>query len=61
MKKNQKDGEEKTLNLEDVPELKEVAEKITSHINQFEATMAERTEKLEIRIGKLENKNSENE
>ena len=40
--------------IEDVTEMMDVTEMLTRHTNQFETTMAKRTEKLEIHIKKLQ-------
>lgn len=42
------------LAIEDVTEMMVVAETLARHSNQLEVKLAERTEKLEIHIGKLE-------
>jgi nitrogen-specific signal transduction histidine kinase len=42
------------LAMEDVTEMMVVAETLAGHANQLEAKLAERTQKLEIHIGKLE-------
>ncbi len=42
------------LAIEDVTEMMVVAETLASHANQMEARLTERTQKLEIHIGKLE-------
>jgi nitrogen-specific signal transduction histidine kinase len=42
------------LAMEDVTEMMVVAEALSSHANQIEAKFAERTQKLEVHIGKLE-------
>jgi len=42
------------LAMEDVTEMMIVAETLAGHANQLEAKLAERTQKLEIHIGKLE-------
>ncbi len=42
------------LAMEDVTEMMVVAETLASHANQLEAKLAERTQKLEMHIGKLE-------
>jgi len=41
--------------LEDITELKEVAEKITHHINQFEKIIESRVDKLEEEVKDLKN------
>ena len=42
------------LAIEDITEIMGVADMLTLHTNQFEQRMAERTEKLEVEIKKLE-------
>ncbi len=42
------------LAMEDVTEIMAVAETLAGHANQLESKLAERTQKLEIHIGKLE-------
>ncbi|HUC31343.1 MAG TPA: hypothetical protein VMR99_01480 [Candidatus Paceibacterota bacterium] len=42
------------LAMEDVTEMMAVADTLVSHTNQLEAKLTERTEKLEIHIGRLE-------
>jgi hypothetical protein len=42
------------LAMEDVTEMMVVADTLAGHANQLEAKLAERTQKLEIHIGKLE-------
>ena len=42
------------LAIEDITEIMGVADMLTLHTNQFEAKMAEKTEKLEVEIKKLE-------
>lgn len=42
------------LAIEDVTEMMDVAEMLTRHTKTFESTMAERTEKLEVHIQKLQ-------
>ena len=40
--------------MEDVTEMMVVAETLAGHANQLEAKLAERTENLELHIGRLE-------
>jgi hypothetical protein len=42
------------LAMEDVTEMMVVAETLAGHANQLEGKFAERTQKLELHIGKLE-------
>lgn len=42
------------LAMEDITDMMSVAEMLANHTNQFEAQMAERTEKLEMHIKKLQ-------
>jgi hypothetical protein len=54
MKNNKEDEKDQISDLENIPELIEVAKKITNHINQFEETIESRVDKLEEKIDKLQ-------